>query len=176
MENGNKKTSVLTSLWVCQSSSVLGSKLSNLKTFYGWVARVTTVCIHVHPGIVIRRKEVCRSSSLSHHTQLTGAAHRGRTTLSLQELCAGNCRSMRTGVEAHGEYHPFACGWQAGCLAVETMHLPGQTFCCVRKRADHRKHSVVEPVREVCTDQRWSKSSPGVSDTLGMHRLRLECG
>jgi len=83
---------------------------------------------------------------------------------------------MHAGVEAHGADHPFACGWQAGCLAVKTMHLPGQTFCCVRKRADHRKHSVVEPVREVCTDQRWSKSSPGVSDTLGMHRLRLECG
>ena len=53
---------------------------------------------------------------------------------------------MRAGVEAHGADHPFACGWQAGCLAVETMHLPGQTFCCGRKRADHRKHSVGEPV------------------------------
>jgi len=83
---------------------------------------------------------------------------------------------MRAGVEAHGEYHPFACGWQAGCLAVETMHLPGQTFCCVRKRADHRKHSVGEPVREVCTDQRCSKNSPGVSDKLGMHLLRIERG
>jgi hypothetical protein len=85
---------------------------------------------------------------------------------------------MRTGGEAHGANYPFTCGWQAGCLAVETMHLPGQTFCCVRKCADHRKHLVGEPVREVCTDQRCSKSSlaPGVSDTLGMHRLRLECG
>jgi len=83
---------------------------------------------------------------------------------------------MRAGVEAHGTYHPFACGWQAGCLAVETMHLPGQTFCCGRKRPDHRKHLVGEPVREVCTDQRCSKSSPGVSDTLGMHCLWLECG
>ncbi len=56
MENGNKKNSALTSLWVCQSSSVLGAKLAALKNFYGWVARVAIVCIHVHPGIVIRRK------------------------------------------------------------------------------------------------------------------------
>ena len=56
MENGNKKNSVLTSLWVCQSSSVLGAKLGSLKTFYGWVARVAIVCIHVHPGIIIRRR------------------------------------------------------------------------------------------------------------------------
>ena len=51
-----KKNSVLTSLWVCQSSSVSGAKLAALKTFYGWVARVAIVGIHVHPGIVIRRK------------------------------------------------------------------------------------------------------------------------
>ena len=38
MENGNKKNSVLTSL---------GAKLAALKTFYGWVARVAIVCIHV---------------------------------------------------------------------------------------------------------------------------------
>jgi hypothetical protein len=81
---------------------------------------------------------------------------------------------MRAGVEAHGEYHPCVCGCQAGCLAVETMYLSGQTFCCVRKCAG--KHSVGEPVCEVCTDQRCSKSSPGVSDTLGMQRLWLECG
>jgi hypothetical protein len=56
VENGNKKNSVLTSLWVWQSSSVLGAKLAALKTFYGWEARVAIVCIHVHPGIVIRRK------------------------------------------------------------------------------------------------------------------------
>jgi hypothetical protein len=34
----------------------LGAKLAALKNFYGWVARVAIVCIHVHPGIVIRRK------------------------------------------------------------------------------------------------------------------------
>jgi len=67
---------------------------------------------------------------------------------------------MRAGVEAHGAYHSFACWWPAGCLAVETMQLPGQTFCCGRKRANHRKHSVGESAREVCTDQRCSKSSP----------------
>ena len=65
---------------------------------------------------------------------------------------------MRAGVEAHGEYHPFACGWPAGGLTVEAMHLQG------------------EPVREVCTDQRCSKSSPGVSDMLGMQLLLLERG
>ncbi len=44
-------------------------------------------------------------------------------------------------------------------MTVEAMHLQG------------------EPVREVCTDQRCSKSSPGVSDTLGiMQLLLLECG
>jgi hypothetical protein len=42
--------------------------------------------------------------------------------------------------------------------------------------ADSAQHSVGEPVREVCTDQRCSKSSPGVSDTLGMQFLLLECG
>ena len=26
----------------------LGAKLATLKTFYGWVARVAIVCIHVH--------------------------------------------------------------------------------------------------------------------------------
>jgi hypothetical protein len=83
---------------------------------------------------------------------------------------------MREGVEAQGAYHSFACGGQTGFVAVETMHLPGQTLCCGRKRVDRRKHSVGEPVCEVCPDQRCSKSSPGVSDTLGMHRLRLECG
>ena len=56
MENGNKKNSVLTSFWVGQSSAVLGAKLAALKPFYAWVARVAIVCIHVHPGIVIRRK------------------------------------------------------------------------------------------------------------------------
>jgi hypothetical protein len=58
VENGNKKNRALTSLWVCQSSSVVGAKLAALKTFYGWVARVAIVCIHVHPGIVIRRRKV----------------------------------------------------------------------------------------------------------------------
>ncbi len=57
MENGNKKNSVLTSFWVGQSSAVLGAKLAALKPFYAWVARVAIVCIHVHPGIVIRRKD-----------------------------------------------------------------------------------------------------------------------
>jgi len=88
-----KKNSELTSLWVCQSSSVLGAKLASLKTFYDWVARVAIVCIHVHPDIVIRRKEVCCSSSLSHHAQLAGVVRRGRTTRSLQELRAGNVAS-----------------------------------------------------------------------------------
>ena len=88
MENGNKKNRLLTSFWVCHIN--LGAKLAALKTFCGWVARVVIVCIHVHPGIVIRRKEVCCSSSLSHHTQLAGAWLRGRTTRSLQELVAGN--------------------------------------------------------------------------------------
>ena len=36
------------------------------------------------------------------------------------------------------------------------------------KSADHRNHSLGEPICEVCTDQRCSKCSPGVSDTLGV--------
>jgi len=37
-------------------------------------------------------------------------------------------------------------------------------------------HAVGEPVCKVCTDQRCSKSSPGVSDTLDMQLLLLERG
>ena len=43
--------------------------------------------MNVHPGIVIRRREVCCSSSLSHHAQLAGAARRGRTTRSFVQAC-----------------------------------------------------------------------------------------
>ena len=73
----------------------LGAKLAALKTFYTMAgSRGSRSCaymfMNVHPGIVIRRKEVCCSSSLSHHTQLAGAWLRGRTTRSLQELVAGN--------------------------------------------------------------------------------------
>jgi hypothetical protein len=165
----------------------LGANLASVKTFYGWVARVAIVCIHVDECPARHRHQEersvllfffvapyagCRScAQRSHHAQIAGAVRR---ELWHPDVCER--RSMRAGVEAHGADHPFACGWQAGCLAVETMHLSGQTFCCGRKCADHRNHSVGEPVSEVCTDQRWSKSSPGVSDTLGMQRLRLECG
>jgi hypothetical protein len=51
-----QKDSVLTSLGVCQSSSVLGAKLAAVRTFFGLVARVAIMCIHVHPGIFSRMK------------------------------------------------------------------------------------------------------------------------
>jgi hypothetical protein len=165
----------------------LRAKLASLKTFYGWVALVAIVCIHVDECPARHRHQEERSV-----LRLLLC----RTMRSLQELRAevaprAACMSCAPGIvasvcvreaqyalgiEAHGAYHPFACGGQAGCVAVETVHLPGQTLCCGRKCADHSKHSVGEPVREVCTDQRCSKSSPGVSDTLGMQLLRLECG
>jgi hypothetical protein len=37
-----------------------------------------------------------------------------------------------------------------------------------QKRACRRNHSVGEPVRDVCTDQRCGKCPPGFSDTLGV--------
>jgi hypothetical protein len=187
VENGNKKKQRVDRILGVPILISLGAKLAALKTFYGWVARVAIVCIHVDecPARHCHQEErsvlrfffvapcaACRScAQRSHHAHLAGAA-----TRELWHPYVCERRSMRAGIEAHGAYHPCACGWQAGCLAVETMHLPGQTFCCGRKSADHRKHSVGEPVCEVCPDQRCSKSSPGVSDTLGMHRLRLECG
>jgi hypothetical protein len=37
-----------------------------------------------------------------------------------------------------------------------------------KMRACRRNHSVGEPVRKVCTDQRCGTCSPGFSDTLGV--------
>ncbi len=107
-----KKNSVLTSLWVCQSSSVSGAKLAALKTFYGWVARVASVCIRVHPGIVIRRKEVCCSSSLSHHAQLAGAARR--------ELSSGCVREAQ---DARGRGSPW-------CVSSFCLRVAGGVLGC----------------------------------------------
>ena len=159
-----KKNSVLTSLWVCQSSSVSGAKLAALKTFYGWVARVASVCIRVHPGIVIRGKK-CAAVLLC------------RTTRSLQELLAGNChpdvcerRRMRAGVEAHGVYHPFACVWPAGCLAVETMQLQGQTFCCGRVRV----RSMPAPLRVRAKVRRSQETLGGRARPRGLHRSEVQ--
>jgi hypothetical protein len=49
---------------------------------------------------------------------------------------------------------------------------PGRsTLAPLRVRAKlicHCKHSVGEPGREVCADQRCGKCSPGFSDTLGV--------
>jgi len=50
----------------------LGAKLAALKTFYGWVALVAIVCIHVDEcrASSSGRKKCAAASSLSHHAQL----------------------------------------------------------------------------------------------------------
>ena len=69
-------------------------------------------------------------------TQLTGAARRGRTTRSLQELCAGKwhpyvckSRSMRAGVEAHGAYHPVCLRVAGGVLGRGNLEGTGSASC-----------------------------------------------
>ena len=93
MENGNKKKKQRVDLIVGVPILIsLGAKLATLKTFYGWVARVAIVCIHVHecPARHCHQEErsvlqfffvapraACRScAQRSHHAQLAGAARR----------------------------------------------------------------------------------------------------
>ena len=152
MENGNKKKQRVHLIFGVPILISLGAKLATLKTFYGWVARVAIVCIHVHecPARHCHQEErsvlqfffvapraACRSyAQRSHHAQFAGAARRELSSVCVREAQYARrrvvCLSPKSSVEDHGSYHPFACWWPAGCLAVETMHLPGQTFCCGR--------------------------------------------
>ena len=52
--------------------------------------------------------------------------------------------------------------------ASETREVDASTTAGEGKSAPVGKHSVGEPGREVCTDQRCGKCSPGFSDTLGV--------
>jgi hypothetical protein len=70
----------------------------------------------------------------------------------------------------------FKCGivrWEVG-FAPRTMTIGIMAISSAvhtaggQKRACRGNHSVGEPVREVCTDQRCGNCSPGVSDTLGV--------
>ena len=129
MENGNKKNSVLTSFWVGQSSAVLGAKLAALKPFYAWVARVAIVCIQVHECPSRHRHQEERSV-----LQFFFVAPRNLQELRAEVVPRAACRSCapgngirmcaRVAVCALAWKHMvriilFACGWPAGCLAVE---------------------------------------------------------
>ena len=76
----------------------LGAKLAALKTFYGWVAWVTIVCIHVHECPSRHRHQEERSVLqfffVAPHAACRSCAQRSHQTQlcsSLQDLCVGNC-------------------------------------------------------------------------------------
>jgi len=118
----------------------LGDQASHLENIL-WLGRGGRDRVHTCPSrhrhqeersvlqcFFVTPRASCRScAQRSHHAQLTGT-----TLRELWHPYVCESRSMRADVEVHGVYHPFACGWPAGCLPVETMHLQGQTFCCVR--------------------------------------------
>jgi hypothetical protein len=108
----------------------------------------------------------CRScTERSHHAHLAVAGRR-----ECWHLYVCDRRSMRAGVEAHGAYHPFACGWPAGCLAVETMHLPGQTFWCVLVLV----RSMPAPLRVRAKASRSQETLGGLSRQRGLHRSMVQ--
>ena len=140
MENGNKKKQRVDLIMGVPILSSLGGQASRLETLL-CLGRAGRDRVHTCPSrhrhqeersvlqfFFVAPRAPCRScTERSHHAHLAVAGRRD-----CWHLYVCDRRSMRAGVEAHGAYHPFACGWPAGCLAVETMHLPGQTFCCGR--------------------------------------------
>jgi hypothetical protein len=167
VENGNKKNRLLTSFWVCHIN--LGAKLAALKTFCGWVARVVIVCIHVHecPSRHRHQEErrvlqfffvapcaACRScAQRSHHAQLAGAGRR--------ELSSGCVRESQY---ARGRGSPWCvssfCLLVAGGVLVSANHAPAGSDILLWSKTRRSQESLGGRVREVCTDQRCSKSSP----------------
>jgi hypothetical protein len=175
-ERKQKKTSELTSLWVRQSSSVLGAKLAALKTFYGWVARVASVCIHVHPGIVIRRKEVCCSSSLSHHAQLAGCTQRshhaqlaGGARLELSSVC------VRKAQYARGRGSPWCvssfCLRVSGGVLGRGNHASAGSDILLWQRPGR---SMPAPLRMRAKVRRSQEALGGRARPRGLHRSEVQ--
>ena len=95
---------MLTSVGVCQSSSVLGTKLAALRTFYGVVALVAIKCIHVHPGIACSLS--CRSIAAKHAGAMFLDKREGQVVVTLVK----GVQDAVVREEAHGAYHPWpAC-------------------------------------------------------------------
>jgi len=95
-----KRDSVLTSVGVCQSSSVLGTKLAALRTFYGVVALVAIKCIHVHPGIA------CSLSGRSIAAKHAGAMFLDKREGQVVVTLVKGVQDAGVREEAHGAYHP----------------------------------------------------------------------
>jgi len=78
-------------------------------------------------------------------------------------ICAEDDDDLHHGDQQCGVHvrHVAAAASKAREVDAGTTAGGAKRTCC-------SKHSVGEPGREVCTDQRCGKCSPGFSDTLGV--------
>ncbi len=86
-------------------------------------------------------------------------------TIFIMAISSAACTAAES---TSGSWSVFLAVRHVAAAASETREVDASTTAGEGKSAPVGKHSVGEPGREVCTDQRCGKCSPGFSDTLGV--------